>query len=73
MLISTILVFSCNGTENANGIVLIDGNKDYPVLDLSLSDIATIEFVPLKLGKDSLLLGSPAANTGGVRGICNKR
>lgn len=61
--ISTILM-SCQKISS-DRIIEIDANKNYPELNLKLSDIADITYVPLKMGKDAILLinGAP------IRGI----
>ncbi|MFA5850174.1 MAG: 6-bladed beta-propeller [Bacteroidales bacterium] len=58
-----IVILSCS-TQPHDKIIEIDANKNYPVLDLKLSDIADITYVPLKLGKDPILLISGAPTRG---------
>jgi len=60
VIILLISLMGCSG-ENSNNIITIDANENYPELNLKLSDIAEISYIPLKLGKDSILLinGAP--------------
>ncbi len=54
-------IFCCcapESTDEANGIIVFDNNKEYPVMDLKLSDIADIEFVQLK-DEDSAFISQP--------------
>ncbi len=46
---------------SSDRIIEIDANKNYPELNLKLNDIADITYVPLKMGKDAILLinGAP--------------
>lgn len=64
-LILTLLCLSC-AQERETGIIQIDGNHNYPVLELKLNELADITAIPLQLGKDSVLLGSPASNRGNL-------
>ena len=45
---------------DGSGIILIDGNKKYPELNLRLSDIADVSYVPLKT--DGVLFGYSQAS-----------
>lgn len=58
----SLIQTSCSTDQSKGGLILTDGNKDYPVLTLSLNDVATASYIPLKMGKDSVLLGTPAIN-----------
>ena len=60
VIVLLISLMSCS-KENTNNIITIDANENYPKLDLKLSDIADISYVPLKLGKDTIFL-SPGVN-----------
>lgn len=60
VIVLLISLMSCS-RENTNNIITIDANENYPELDLKLSDIADISYVPLKLGKDTIFL-SPGVN-----------
>ena len=53
----TALLFGCSlpDTDEINGVIVFDNNKEYPTLDLKLSDIADIEFVKLEDSKEALL------------------
>lgn len=60
-----VTLFCCctpKSTDEVNGIIVFDNNKEYPVMDLKLSDIADIEFVQLK-DEDSALLVAPHIGT----------
>lgn len=48
----TVIFSSCSSQYN-DGIVKVDTNKNYPLLDIKLSDIADVDFIPLQPGKDS--------------------
>ncbi len=59
--IAAAILFCCctpKSTDEVNGIIVFDNNKEYPVMDLKLSDVADIEFVQLK-DEDSALLAGP--------------
>jgi len=55
VIILLISLMGCS-RENSNNIITIDANENYPELDLKLSDIADISYIPLKLGKDSIFI-----------------
>lgn len=42
-----------------SGLILINTQKDYPVSDLKLSDVAEVKYIPLQFGKDSILYVAP--------------
>lgn len=50
----------CKSTENAPELIVVDLSLDYPVMDLKLSDIADISYIPLQ-GNDSAKLLSLAS------------
>ncbi|OFY45137.1 MAG: hypothetical protein A2X18_14505 [Bacteroidetes bacterium GWF2_40_14] len=50
-----IIILSCS-TQPHDKIIEIDANKNYPELDLRLSDIADISYIPLKFGKDTMTI-----------------
>ncbi len=54
----TALLFGCSSpdTDEINGVIVFDNNKEYPTLDLKLSDIADIEFVKLEDNEEALLV-----------------
>jgi len=54
-LVILIVILSCS-TQPHDKIIEIDANKNYPELDLKLSDIADISYVPLTLGKDTMII-----------------
>jgi len=63
--VSLAMLTSCSNEQSTTGVIEIDANINYPELDIKLSDIADITYVPLKMGKDATLLinGAP------IRGI----
>jgi len=49
ILFITIALFSCHQNDRGNsGIIFIDANMKYPELELKLSDIADISYIPLQ-------------------------
>ncbi len=54
-LFCLVLIFSLSCCRVNNSIVIVDTNKNYPMLDLKLSDVANITYIPLKFNKDSIL------------------
>lgn len=48
-----IFILSCN--RDNSSIVIVDANKNYPMLDIKLSDVADINYIPLKFNKDSIM------------------
>jgi len=54
-----LLLCSCSQNDNnESDIILIDASKKYPKLELRLSDIAEIAYIPLK--SDDVILGYPS-------------
>lgn len=56
-----ILSFGCTDYSNEEELFIVDYEKEYPIMNLKLSDIADISFIQLG-GKDSVkLLSSPSS------------
>ncbi|MFA5849545.1 MAG: 6-bladed beta-propeller [Bacteroidales bacterium] len=55
LLFCLVFAFSLSCSRDDSSIVIVDTNKDYPLLDLKLSDVADITYIPLKFNKDSIL------------------
>lgn len=49
-----LLFTSCKSSENS--VIIFNANDNYPEIDLKLSDVANIEYIQLKPGKDSILI-----------------
>ena len=55
LLFYLIFVFTLSCSKDNNNIVIVNTNKNYPLLDLKLSDVADITYIPLKFNKDSII------------------
>ena len=56
----SLVLLSCNqNSENDTNIILIDANKKYPELELKLSDLADILYIPLE--NNEIIFGYPSA------------
>lgn len=53
--LACICLSGCRTSEKAPDLIVVDFSQDYPLLDLKLSDIADISYIPLQ-GKDSARL-----------------
>lgn len=53
------LVFSCSQDIGGSELIEINTQKEYPVSDLKLSDVAEVKYIPLQLGKDSVYVVYP--------------
>jgi hypothetical protein len=62
---SLLTTVACsNAKDNDSSIVKIDADKDYPVLNLKLTDIADVSYIPLKGSSNpSLMQISPVVQT----------
>lgn len=49
-----LLFTSCKSSEN--NVIIFNANNNYPEIDLKLSDVANVEYIQLKPGKDSILI-----------------
>jgi len=58
--LACICLSGCRTSEKAPDLIVVDFSQDYPLLDLKLSDIADISYIPLQ-GKDSARLLSDAS------------
>lgn len=53
------LLAGCSDSSNDSGLIEINTQKEYPVSDLKLSDVAEVKYIPLRLGKDSVYVVYP--------------
>ncbi|MEG2191602.1 MAG: 6-bladed beta-propeller [Bacteroidales bacterium] len=55
-LLTVIILFSaCNRRSSENDLIVFDYYKSYPEIDLKLSDIADITYIPLKKGEQNYI------------------
>lgn len=57
------LLVACNGKSNKNenvqdGLIVLDWDKDYPLKEISLQEIADVEYIPMETRADVLLDGN---------------
>ena len=57
------LLVACNGKSNKNenvqdGLIVLDWAKDYPLKEISLQEIADVEYIPMETRPDVLLDGT---------------
>lgn len=64
IIISNLLMACCRDSLDS-GLIEINTQKEYPVSNLKLSDVAQVTYVPLRMGKDSILFGNI-----GSKGVC---
>ncbi len=61
IIILFMLLVSCGRDVEEPGLIEIDTGERYPISDLKLSDVAQVQYIPLKMGKDSLYLAYPGS------------
>ncbi|PKO95377.1 MAG: hypothetical protein CVU12_10295 [Bacteroidetes bacterium HGW-Bacteroidetes-7] len=50
-----VFVFTLSCSKDNSNIIIVNTIKNYPLLDLKLSDVADITYIPLKFNKDSIM------------------